>query len=103
MNVTALRKQLSRLVDSPWESITSAVANLDCVELCGAKDGVYVRVLPAWNDVLNVQKAFRITRTSKKHVDLYQFLARHGTASNADIKDANQGPIFGPAYGKYCE
>jgi len=86
VGVPALRKQLSKVDDNAWDSIISSVESLDCVELCGTKDGLYVRVVSHWNTVLNVQKSFRITKVSKKHVELYQFLFRHGKASNADIK-----------------
>jgi len=86
VGVPALRKLLSKVNDNPWDSIITSVESLDCVELCGTKDGLYVRVVPAWNTVLDVQKSFRITAVSKKHVELYQFLFRHGKASNADIK-----------------
>jgi hypothetical protein len=86
VGVPALTKLLSKVNNNPWESIVASVDSLDCVELCGTKDGLFVRVVPTWNSVLDVQKSFRITAASKKHVELYKFLFRHGKASNADIK-----------------
>jgi len=86
VSVAALKRQLSRVVDGPWDSIRDAVRNLGCVELCGNHSGIFIRVLPDWNKILEVQKSLRLSRASRKHVDLYEFLARHGSASNSDIK-----------------
>ena len=70
---------------SAWRAIKAAVRNLGQVELCGTRDGIYVRVNPAWNSVLNVKATLRITSASKKHVELYDLLKTQGSAANADI------------------
>lgn len=84
--VFTLIKQLAKAVDRPWDAIETAVKNLNMVEFCGNRSGIFVRVKPEWFKVLRVTKGLRVTGTSAKHVKLYKFLARHGTASNADVK-----------------
>jgi predicted HTH transcriptional regulator len=81
-----LEKQLGKAFDDPSAMIESALAKLPSVELCGANSGIFVRVKPDWNKLLKVTKTFRVSSTSQKHVNLYQYLLRHGAASNADIK-----------------
>lgn len=86
VHVQSLGKQLSKLVDDPWGSIEQAVERLACVELCGTRAGVFVRVKPEWARLMNVTKTFRVTPASEKHVMLYRYLVRHKSATNADIK-----------------
>jgi ATP-dependent DNA helicase RecG len=86
VSVQTLCKQLAKVVDDPWSAIEHAIEILPSVELCGTRAGIFVRVNPEWNRVLGVTKTFRITSASPKHVSLYRYLIRHGSASNADIK-----------------
>jgi ATP-dependent DNA helicase RecG len=91
--VAELETQLGRLVESPWRAIVTAVDNLEPVELCGTPSGVFVRVLPSWKAYLQVDRLFRPSVNSEKHVALYSYLKRHAEASNADIR-----PVLGHAY-----
>lgn len=91
--VSELQKQLGRLVESPWRAILTAVNNLEPVELCGVPSGVFVRVLPAWKAYLEVDRLFRPSVNSGKHVALYSYLKRHNEVSNADIR-----PVLGHTY-----
>lgn len=84
--VQTLVKLLARAADNPWDAIERAVTNLPTVELCGSRVGIFVRCKPEWAKLLNVTKLFKVTAASPKHVRLYQFLVRHGKASNADIR-----------------
>ena len=84
--VQLLTKQLAKVVNDPWDALERALSRLTSVELCGTRGGVFVRVKPDWNKIFNVSKTVRITSASPKHVQLYRYLARHGSASNADIK-----------------
>lgn len=84
--VSNLRKQLNKIDNNPWDVIESALVKLTTVELSGTRDGVFIRVKPDWNEIFMVTKTLRITPTSQKHVKLYRYLLRHGSASNADIK-----------------
>ena len=92
--VSDLEKQLGRLVESPWQAIWMAVGNLEPVELCGTPSGIFVRILPAWKTYLEVERLFRPSVNSQKHVELYSYLKRHDEASNADIR-----PVLGHTYG----
>lgn len=84
--VQSLTRQLAKAVDNSWDAVERAVGRLPSVELCGTRSGVFVRVKPEWAKFLKVTKTFRVTSASQKHVRLYQYLARHGSASNSDIK-----------------
>jgi len=87
VSVQSLIKQLEKIEDNPWLSIETAANRLDVVELCGSKAGIFIRVKQDWMKFFEVTKIFRITASSKHHVKLYQYLMRHGTASNTDIKE----------------
>jgi hypothetical protein len=84
--VQSLIKQLAKAVDNPWDAVDRAIRKLPSVELCGTRGGIFVRLKPEWSKSFNVTKTFRVTSASEKHVKLYQYLARHRSASNSDIK-----------------
>jgi ATP-dependent DNA helicase RecG len=85
--IQELEARLDRLLDSPLQAIETAVKQLLQVELCGSRDGVFVRVLPDWKAYLAVEKTFRIGPSSSKYVDLFLYLRAHGQASNADLTE----------------
>jgi ATP-dependent DNA helicase RecG len=76
---------LSRIEDDPWVATKRATENLPFLELCGDQTGVYVRIQPSWNILFEVQKSYRVSRSSDKYVALYDFLREHQSGSNADI------------------
>jgi len=84
--VQSLITQLGKTTDRPWPAVQVALTRLPQVEFCGSRKGVFVRVKPEWSKLFGVTKTLRVTSASPKHVKLYQFLALHGSASNADIK-----------------
>lgn len=84
--VQSLTKQLAKAVDDPWDAVERAIGKLPSVELCGTRAGIFVRLKPEWSKSFEVTKTFRVTSASQKHVRLYQYLARHRSASNSDIK-----------------
>ncbi len=89
--VSLLISRLKKIQDNPWGSIKMAVLNINetekCLELCGDKKGIYVRVIKQWNDFFKIQKTYRVYVASKNYVKLYDFLKQHQPASNADIKE----------------
>lgn len=84
-SVSNVLLSLSRIEDDPWLVAKRATENLPFVELCGDQTGVYVRIQPSWNNLFEVQKSYRVSRSSDKYVALYNFLREHGSGSNADI------------------
>lgn len=84
-SVTELSKRLKGIVSNVWPSIKEAVERHDQIELCGTKEGVFVRVLPKWNSFFDVKKTFKISATSDKHVSVYDYLLEFDEASNEDI------------------
>ena len=82
-----LERRLAPLVDSPLEAIERSVEHMPQVEICGTKDGVFVRVLPTWRILMNVGRVFRVSQSSDNYVKLYRYLRTHGEASNADLSD----------------
>jgi ATP-dependent DNA helicase RecG len=85
VSVFDLIHRLRKVEDDPWRSIQEAIEKLNFVELCGDSNGVYVRVVPAYNPVFEVQKTYRGSQVSSKYVKLFSFLKTHKRASNADI------------------
>ena len=85
--VGTLEGQLGRIEADPWGAIESAVRDLPQVELCGTREGVFVRVHALWRSWLKVDRVFRASPVSEKHVKLYRYLKRHGRVSNADLKE----------------
>jgi predicted HTH transcriptional regulator len=84
-SVSSVLLSLSRIEDDPWLAAKRATNNLPFVELSGDQTGVYVRIQPSWNNLFEVQKSYRVSRSSDKYVALYNFLREHGSGSNADI------------------
>lgn len=87
VTVQELERRLTRLVENPWDAVKQAVGRLKQVELCGTRDGVFVRVLPSWKTFLNVGRVFRTSPSSSNYVKLYEYLRTHGQASNADLSE----------------
>jgi hypothetical protein len=85
VSVSSVLLSLSRIEDDPWLAAKRATNNLPFVELSGDQTGVYVRIQPSWNNLFEVQKSYRVSRSSDKYVALYNFLREHGSGSNADI------------------
>ena len=86
-SVQDLEGRLRLVVESPWHEIDKAVNQIDQVEFCGTRNGVYVRVVPAWKDYMLVGKTFRLSASSSKYVSLFRYLRKHGDASNADLTE----------------
>ena len=84
--VSNILLKLVRIKENPWETLKQSVNNIDEVELCGDKKGIYVRVKPEWNSFLDVTKTYRVYAGSNSYVKLFDFLQQHGSASNANIK-----------------
>ncbi len=57
--VANLRKKLNKVDNNPWDVIESALKKLANVELCGTRDGIFIRVKPEWNKFFKVTKALR--------------------------------------------
>ena len=47
--VSNLLSRLAKIEANPWEAIKNAVSNIDQIEMCGDKKGIYVRVNKNWN------------------------------------------------------
>ena len=87
VSIDILERRLGKLVDSPLEEIERSVQLIPQVEMCGSKDGVFVRVLPVWKSFMAVGRIFRASPSSDNYVQLYRYLRTHGEASNADLTD----------------
>ncbi len=85
VDVRTIEKQLGRVRGNSWKLINSALESLPMVELCGTRAGVFIRLTSQWRKAFNVDKTFRASTASKKYVDLYDYLRRHGDASNSDL------------------
>lgn len=84
-SVIEVSKRVKGLVSDVWPAIRDSVDRQNQVELCGTKDGVFIRVTKGWNDFFDVKKTLRISSTSDKHVKVYDYLLEFGEATNEDI------------------
>ncbi len=84
-SVIEISKRAKGLVDDTWNAIQESVERNEQFELCGTKEGVFVRVTNQWNSFLDVKKTLRISLTSEKHVKVYGYLLEFGEATNEDI------------------
>ena len=87
VGLDVLERRLQKLVKSPIDEIERAVKQISQVEICGSKDGVYVRVLPSGKALMAVGRIFRTSPSSENYVKLYRYLKIHGEASNADLTE----------------
>jgi predicted HTH transcriptional regulator len=83
----SVEQQLSKFFNESWERLLQVVKQLDQVEFCGTKEGIFIRVTPSWTSFLKVGRLFPAGLISDKHVKLYFYLRRYGEASNADLTD----------------
>jgi len=84
-SVTEVSKRVKGVVSDVWPAIRDSVDRHNQVELCGTKDGIFIRVTKGWNDFFDVKKTLRISSTSDKHVKVYDYLLEFGEATNEDI------------------
>lgn len=85
VSVAEVSKRIKGLTHEVWEEIKESVNRHEQIELCGTKDGVFIRVIPRWNSFFDVKRTFKISSTSEKHVSVYDYLREFTQASNDDI------------------
>ena len=84
-SVVEISKRIKGVVSDVWPAIRESAQRNDQFELCGTKEGVFIRVNKSWNNFLDVKKTLRISVTSEKHVKVYDYLLEFGEATNEDI------------------
>lgn len=84
-SVTEISKRIKGVVSDVWHAIRESAERNEQFELCGTKEGVFVRVTTSWNKFFDVKKTLRISTTSEKHVKVYDYLLEFGEATNEDI------------------
>lgn len=85
VSITEISKRVKGVVSDVWPAIKDAVERHSQIELCGTKEGVFIRVRRSWNDFFDVKKTLKISSTSEKHVKVYDYLLEFGDATNEDI------------------
>jgi len=85
ISVNEAQRRIRYLAKNSWAALKESVSRIGQIEFCGTKEGVYIRINPKWNEFFEVRKTFAITKTSMKHVRLYDYLLEFGEASNEDI------------------
>jgi ATP-dependent DNA helicase RecG len=84
-SVVEISKRVSSVASDSWLEIQDSVSRHNEIELCGTKEGVFIRITRNWNDFFDVKKTLRISSTSEKHVKVYGYLLEFGEATNEDI------------------
>ena len=80
-----ISKRVKGFVSDSWGAIRDSAERNEQFELCGTKDGVFVRDIQSWNSFLDVKKTLRISTTSEKHMKVYDYLLEFGEVTNEDI------------------
>jgi ATP-dependent DNA helicase RecG len=83
--ITLLAKRFKGISENVWESVNDSMSRHNEIELCGTKEGIFVRLKPKYNSIFDVVRTFKITATSEKHVKLFGYLVEFGGSSNEDI------------------
>jgi len=87
IEVNHMEQKLKLFTKEPWEVINNFSDDSERIELCGTNKGVYIRVTKSSSNLLGVTQRLRTHASSKKHVDLYSYLKKHGKATNQDISE----------------
>lgn len=85
ISITELYKRIKGVTSDVWKSVKEASSRHDELEICGTKEGVFVRINPKHNYAFDVVRSFKIHTTSDKHVKLFDYLAEFNGSSNEDI------------------
>ncbi|PJZ29477.1 RNA-binding domain-containing protein [Leptospira kmetyi] len=88
ISIADLMKRLKVYKTEPWQTILDVMNNPELnkvVEFAGTKGGLFIKVKDAYLDYLKVSKKFRESPVNDKHVKLYMFLMKHGSATNVEI------------------
>jgi len=85
VKVDKILTQLFKIVDDPWSEVQRSVGALPHVEFCATRSEVLIRVNSVFRQNFEVDKSVAVSPVSARLVKLYQFLKKHGAASNSDI------------------
>ena len=85
MDVVELAKRIAAHDGNAWQTIKSSVKRHSELELCGTNKGIFVRFKPAWANYFKAQNPLKISKTSSKHVKLFDYLQEFKEASNENI------------------
>lgn len=85
ISIIDLSKRVKGLTMDIWSSINDSVGRHQEIEICGTKEGVFIRIKPKHNDYFDVIRTFKIPTTSEKHVKLFGYLVEFNGSSNEDI------------------
>ena len=79
---------IRKTTTNPWAEIDNFIDRWDSfAELCGAKNGIYIRVKDDAKDLFKIEKPFRVPQNSSKYVAVFRYLRKHGSATNEDISN----------------
>lgn len=85
VKVEKVLTQLAKVVDDPWYEVQRSVDALPYIEFCATRGDVLIRVVSTFKDNFDVDKSANVSPVSDRLVKLYEYLKKHGSASNADI------------------
>ena len=90
VSVPILEKQLQKLTSQPWPEIKNINRNkqlAEVFELCGNREGIYIRVKEEYTEFMEVKRAFSPAANSEKYVKLYDHLKSFGSDTNSNLTD----------------
>lgn len=84
-SIPDIARYIKLSTNKPWYEIRETVKRHVHFELCGTKDGVFIRINPSWNKFFDVVKPIKISTTSEKHVKVFDHLLEFNESTNEDI------------------
>lgn len=86
VRIEDIEEKFHIISDTPWDEIKSAMDVIKkYAEMQADRDGVYIKARKVYHEVFNVEKNTKTSRVSEKLIKLYDYLKRHGVASNMNI------------------
>ncbi|BCA28394.1 putative DNA binding domain-containing protein [Pseudomonas otitidis] len=87
MDVIDIAKRIDGLEGDAWPAIKNSVQRHNELELCGTNKGIFVRFKPTWASYFKANNPIKISKTSSKHVKLFDYLVEFKEASNENITE----------------
>lgn len=84
--IDEVQSELSSVFDLDWEEIIEKIETMQHLQLCGTKEGIFVRVDSTWNYVYEVVSNLRTHAASSKYVQVYKLVKKCGEVSNEDVR-----------------
>lgn len=88
LSVLEVKDLIQKMAANPWGAIDKFIERwTQFAELCGTKEGIFIRVKEDSKALFEIQKVFKTPQNTDKYIKLFQFLKKHGTATSEEIAE----------------